>query len=181
MELRRREFVLIESPLNSDERQFLLSFENSSEERVLADRCLSKDQALVRRAVKEEEDNKISLRTTLASHWADARRLERHTRNRFQWWHVAYGGRKGGRGPTRTDGRPVKPPAWDHPSLWVRDGAPVVAVSQPYPWLLNEHIDQLNDFARDHELSFRISNSPAWHYPGSCWFIEWYSVYPPHY
>ena len=181
MVLRKGEFVLIESPLNSDERRFLLSFEDSSEERVLADCCLSKDQSVVRRAIKEEVDNTRSMRTTLESHWADPRRLERDTRNRFHWWHVACGGRTGGREPTRPDGRPEEPPAWDHPSIWVRDGVPVIAVSEPYPWLLNKEIDQLNHFAGAHELSFRISNYPAWHYPGSCWFIEWYSVYPLHY
>ena len=84
MVLRKGEFVLIESPLNSDERRFLLSFENSCETRVLEDRCLSKDQSVLRSAVKEEEDNTRSLRTTtLASHWADPRCLERNTRKRF--------------------------------------------------------------------------------------------------
>lgn len=175
MALRKGEIVSIESPINSDDKRFLRSFEDSSEERVLADRWLSKDQSALRSAINEGVDT-TSIRTTLEAHWADPARLVRDTRNRFRWWHVARRGGTGGEAQKRPIGWPEVPPAWDHGSIWVRNAVPVIAVSQPYPWKLSKDIDQLNHFARAHGLSFRISNYPSSHYPGSCWFVEWYVI-----
>ena len=50
----------------------------------------------------------------------------------------------------------------------------IVAVSQPYPWLLNDEIESLNEFAGEYGFRFKISNYTSWHYPSRCWFIEWY-------
>ena len=52
---------------------------------------------------------------------------------------------------------PESPPAWDHPSIWVRDGRLIVAVSQPNPWLLNDEIESLNEFAGEYGFRFKIS------------------------
>lgn len=41
-------------------------------------------------------------------------------------------------------------------------------------WRLNREIESLNEFASEYGFRFKVSNYPSWHYPGRCWFIEWY-------
>ena len=167
------EHFSVGSPLSDDAKRFLLKFCNSSEERVLDDQYLSSDQSKLRRAIVSELDESL-IRAALQRHWADPLRVQLGAVGRYRWWDVAGWHETGERG--RREGWPERPPAWDHGSIWLRDGEPFVAVSQPYPWKLNNDIDELDSFADMYELRFRVSNYPAWHYPGSCWFIEWCSA-----
>lgn len=135
---------------------------------------MSRDQHNV---VETQDDNSRRYRAQrrLQSHWADQFNVELYGVTRVRWWNIA-----GGVSPKLTynqsppKGWPEKPPAWDHPSTWIHGKTPLVAVSQPYPWLLNRDIEDLDKFADSYGLNFRISNYPSWHYPGRCWFVEWY-------
>ena len=170
---RRGERFSVDAPLRADAMRFLLAFSDSSDESVLDDRHLSSDQTTLKRAIVNGSDESAvqSIRSILQGHWADPLGVQVDHERRYRWWDVANAHETGRRG--RPEGWPESPPAWDHGSIWVRDGKPLVAVSQPYPWKLKGGIDELNSFADMCELKFRVSNYPAWHYPGSCWFIEW--------
>ena len=138
------------SPLSQGEKNFLLLFSDSSEERVLNEEGLSEGQRMVVNA--QSETQKQSAQEKLQALWAKPLSLKR-TLTR-EWSNI--------------------PPAWDHSSVWMREGKAMVAVSQPYPWLLNRELDQLDAFAKEFDWQFRISNFFSWHYPGRCWFIEWF-------
>lgn len=162
------------SPLSQDDKEFLLTFLNSSEERVLSDENMSRDQHKVIEA-QNDDSRRSRARQRLQSHWADQLNVELHVGTRFRWWNVAGNvSPRGTYGQAPPEGWPEEPPAWDHSSIWVRGKTPLVAVSQPYPWKLNEDIEDLDEFADCYGLNFRISNYPSWHYPGRCWFVEWY-------
>lgn len=164
-----------ESPLSAEAKRFLLTFSSSSEERVLSDRHLSKDQSELRGAIDDraKADTINRLQSKLQSHWADPLGVQVAEVGRFRWWDVARFRRTDERG--REVDCPERPPAWDHGSIWVREGKPIIAVSQLYPWLLNKDVEKLDAFAERYTLKFYVSNYPAWHYPGQCWLIEWRS------
>ncbi len=160
------------SPLSRSEKDFLASFSNSRDERVLSDQHLNNAQQAVicarNDASKEEAQGELQRR------WAFALKVTKAT-GRVRWWQVVGDvSPKGTYGMSPPGNWPKRPPAWDHPSIWVRNGRPIVAVSQPYPWLLNDEIESLNEFAGEYGFRFKISNYTSWHYPSRCWFIEWY-------
>ena len=65
-------------------------------------------------------------------------------------------------GPT-----PHVPPGNTHPSLWARDGQPVVYVFQPYKDALTADVlERLAEFCQEYELAFTISEEQSFHYPG---------------
>ena len=162
------------SPLSPETKRFFLGFSDSSEEHVLDNRHLSKDQSALNTVI--QEGIKPPDRSALQAHWADPLRVEHDDSRSFSWWHVALATSSAGTAQARPDGWPKTPPAWDHHSIWTRDGAPVIAVSQPYPWMLNRDLSLLDDFSHTSGLRLRVSNYPAWHFPGRCWFIEWHAV-----
>ena len=166
------------SPLSQDDKKFLLTFQNSAEERVLSDENLDSDQHEIFKAREAGVDGSPRLgraQRRLQRLWADQLNVELYTGTCMRWWNVAGGvPPKGTYDQSPPGGWPEKPPAWDHSSIWVRGKRPLVAVSQPYPWLLNRDIADLDEFADSYGLNFRISNYPSWHYPGRCWFVEWY-------
>ena len=172
---KKGERFFAESPLSTDAKRFLLTFSDSSEERVLSDERLSRDQFELRKAIvdKSETGTVNRLRSILQSHWADPLGVEETTEKQVRWHDVAGQSGKAERG--REDDYPDSLPAWDHGSIWVRDDKPIIAVSQPYPWMLNRDVDELDVFAERHGLKFCVSNYPSWHYPGECWFVEWRS------
>ena len=162
------------SPLGRASKEFLGQFLNDANTQVLSAENLSVDQVLVANAVGEGNKGVERSRRTLQKHWADPLGVELSRKTVRCWWKiVGAASPKGSWGRTPPDGWPRTPPAWDHASIWSRSGKPEIAVSQPYPWLLNQEMDQLNDFAEDYGFVFRISNYPSWHYPGRCWFMEW--------
>ncbi|MDE0330235.1 MAG: hypothetical protein OXL41_00045 [Nitrospinae bacterium] len=165
------------SPLSQENKKFLLTFLNSSEERVLSDENMSRDQHKVIEAKKQDDvSRRNKAQRQLQSHWADQLNVELCEDKRVHWWNVVGGvSPRGTYGQSPPKGWPEKPPAWDHSSIWVRGKIPLIAVSQPYPWKLNRDIEDLDEFADSYGLNFRISNYPSWYYPGHCWFIEWYS------
>lgn len=63
------------------------------------------------------------------------------------------------------------PPGCDHPSLWLRDGKPVVFVFQPYG-LTHAQLVSLVAYAEELGLHLRIDTWPAWHYPGHVLHVE---------
>ena len=106
--------------------------------------------------------------------WANPLGVTKATR-RARWWQIVGGvSPKGTYGVSPPRDWPATPPAWDHASIWVRNVTPIVAVSQPYPWLLTKEIESLNEFASEYGFRFKVSNYPSWHHPSRCWFIEWY-------
>ena len=174
------------SPLSHDAREFLLSFDDSSEERVLADCEMNDDQLAIAhiqslsirsRADERRADERraSAARRGLQARWAEQFGVARINSARVRWWTLAGGqsprGTYGGQPPF---GWPEQPPAWDHPELWGHGRTPSIAVSQPYPWLLNDDLDHLDDFAEEYGHRFRISNHPSWYFPGRCWFVEWF-------
>ena len=162
------------SPLGRASKEFLGQFLDDANTQVLSAENLSVDQVLVANAVREGNNSVERSRRTLQKHWADPLGVELSKKTVRCWWKiVGASSPKGSWGTTPPDGWPRTPPAWDHASIWSRSGKPEIAVSQPYPWLLNKKMDQLNDFADDYGFVFRISNYPSWHYPGRCWFMEW--------
>ena len=153
---------------------FFLTFEHSPEERVLSYPHMNRDEVKVIVADYGTREHKMA-QERLQRHWADRISVELHEGTRFRWWHVAGGvSPKGTYNEEPPKGWPQYPPAWDHGRIWVRGKVPLIAVSQPYPWLLNEDIEKLNGFADLYGLNFRISSYPSWHNPGHCWFMEWY-------
>jgi len=74
---------------------------------------------------------------------------------------------------------------YDHPSLWNRDGKPVVFLFQPYQ-LGHDDILGLAEMARKHQFYLSVATRPAWHYPGSVLHIEiwaskeYYCLTTPH-
>ena len=169
------------SPLLPEAKKFLQQFCDSSGERVLADRAMNDDQIAIAHAqsravsVVVEERKKNAARRALQEEWSRQFTVSRIKSLRAGWWQVAGGlAPKGTRLVRPPSGWPEEPPAWDHAELWGRGGKPFVAVSQPYPWLLNRDLDLFNDFAAEYGLRFRISNYPAWYFPGRCWFVEWF-------
>ena len=160
------------SPLGRASKDFLGQFLDN--DAVLSAENLSVDQVLVANAVREGNNSVERSRRTLQKHWADPLGVELSRKTVRCWWEiVGASSPQGSWGKTPPDGWPRTPPAWDHASIWSRSGKPEIAVSQPYSWLLNQEMDQLNDFAEDYGFVFRISNYPSWHYPGRCWFMEW--------
>lgn len=170
--------VSITSPLSPEARTFLLQFDT---EQVLSDRELNEDQRTIA-CIQElhlpnraHERRKSAACKRLQARWSKDFGVVRVNSRRARWWTVA-GGRslKGSYGQKPPVGWPEEPPAWDHGELWGHGRTPSIAVSQPYPWLLNKDIDCLNDFAEQYGLRFRISNYPSWYFPGRCWFVMWF-------
>ena len=161
------------SPLKRTQMDFLAEFSDSSDERILNDQHLDKHQQAVISA-HDDGRKKSAAQRELEHQWT--RRLDvTKATSSVRWWNIVGGiSPKGTYGRLPPQGWLQKPPAWDHPSIWVGNGRPIVAVSQPYPWLLNEEMESLNEFAGDYGFRFKVSNYPSWHYPGRCWFIEWY-------
>ena len=166
------------SPLSQDDKTFLLSFQSGADDRVLSDENLSSDQRDICEAQEAGSRGLSRLRRAqkrLQEQWSAQLDVKLYPGTRIRWWNIS-----GSVSPVGTHGRqppegwPTQPPAWDHPEIWVRGKTPIVAVSQPYPWLLNKHIEDFNEFAESYGLKFKISNYPSWHYPGHCWFVEWY-------
>ena len=169
------------SPLSRDAIEFLLSFDGGSEERVLADREMNDDQLAIARMQclnypsRAEKRRKNTARRRLQAQWSEQVGVTRMIGTQARWWKLV-----GGKSPRGTYGQlppigwPSWPPAWDHAELWGHPRTPVIAVSQPYPGLLNDDLDGLDDFAEDYGLRFRISNHPSWYFPGRCWFVEWF-------
>ena len=171
----------VHSPLSRSEKDFLLQFMRGSEERVLNDEYLSSDQRAAFNIVKSGHGTRRNpAQQRLRRHWAQQLGVRVHEGAKGGWWNIVGGvSPKGTYGRSPPEGWPQSPPAWDHPSIWVRGQKFLIAVSQPYPWSLNDAIDEINEFAGSYELSFKISNFPSWYYPGCCWFIEWYSKKSP--
>ena len=142
---------------------------------------MNEDQVTISRAQGQAvvgtvgERQKTAARRRLQAIWSQQFGVVRITSVRARWWNLA-----GGRSPRGTYGQlpppgwPEELPAWDHAELWGHGRAPFIAVSQPYPWLLNRDIGRFNDFANEFGLGFRISNYPSWYFPGRCWFVEWF-------
>lgn len=173
--------VSLKSPLASSEKEFLLQFVGGSEARVLDDEYLNSDQLAAFEVVKSGDSTRRNpAKKRLMRHWAQQLNVRLHSGVKGGWWNIAGGiSPKGTYGQSPPEGWPQRPPAWDHSSIWVRGKRFLIAVSQPYPWLLMKEIDQMNEFADSYELNFEISNHPSWYYPGCCWFIEWYSKNSP--
>lgn len=165
-------------PLSQDDKTFVLSFQSGADDRLIRYENLSSDQRAICEAREAGSRGLSRLRKAqkrLQEHWSADLDVKLYTGTRIQWWNIAGGVSPGGtHGRRPPEGWPARPPAWDHGEIWVRGKAPIVAVSQPYPWLLNDHIDELNDFADSYGWKFKITNCPSWFYPGRCWFIEWY-------
>ena len=168
----------VDSPLNADVKTFLSSFENGSEETVLSyDNMDDTERALSHAVVRDDHKKRKRLTNKLKNESAKKRGVEQQSKN--SWWKIV-----GGVSPVGTYGRepptdwPRRPPAWDHATVWrcKLTKQPLIAVAQPYPWLLVDKIEQINQFAVDYNFRFRISNFPSWHFPGSCWFIEWWEL-----
>ena len=162
-------------PLNSDDIAFFSSFDDSSEELILDYEKMNDDvRSLSIATYLDDQNERLRLIGKLRKQWADQRGVEQQTEP--SWWKIV-----GGESPAGTyeseppAGWPQHPPAWDHATVWRGKSNKItsIAVSQPYPWLLNKDIDKLNQFATDYGFIFRITNLPSWHYPGRCWFIEW--------
>ena len=164
-------------PLNSDVKTFLLSFENSSEEIVLSYDKLEDTERTLSDVVLLDQNERSRLTGEIKKKWANERGVEQQTKQ--SWWKIV-----GGVSPVGTYGRehprdwPPNPPAWDHATVWRCKSTKQtsLALSQPYSWMLNKDIDKFNEFAVDYNFGFRISNYPSWHYPGRCWFIEWWKL-----
>ena len=141
-------------------------------------KCLELFECLNQQAVISARNDARKKRTAqqrLQRLWADPLSVTAYSGTKVRWWSLAGGvSSKGTYGGSPPPDWLERPPAWDHSSIWVRDGKPIVAVSQPYPWLLKDEIERLNKFASTYGLRFKVSNYPSWHYPGRCWFIEWY-------
>ena len=171
--MRKGNKFVADSPLSNKAKTFLSSFCDS--ELNLSYSSMNHTQINIFHAKDKydyEKSNKLVKR--LQKEWADKQGVELHTK--LSWWTIV-----GGISPTGTYGRqpptdwPDSPPAWDHATVWrcKHTKKPLIAVSQPYTWLLNKNINKLDQFADDYNFSFRISNDPSWYYPGRCWFIEW--------
>ena len=165
-------------PLNSEVKTFLSSFEDSSEEIVLSyDNMEETERALSDVVLLDDQNERVRLTAEFKNEWANEREVEQQTKR--SWWKIV-----GGVSPVGTYGRepptdwPRHPPAWDHATVWRCKSTKQtsIAVAQPYPWLLNNEIDKINQFAVDYNFRFRISNFPSWHFPGRCWFIEWWKL-----
>ena len=169
------------SPLSRNEKEFLLQFEGGSKERVLNDECLNDEQLAASNDVKSGNGSRRNRpQQRLKNNWAQQLGVRLHRGSKGGWWNIAGGvSPKGTYGRSLPEGWPKSPPAWDHGSLWVRGTRILVAVSQPYPWMLIKNIEEVNGFAKTYGLSFKVSNFPSWHYPGFCWFFEWYSNQSP--
>ena len=171
----------VHSPLSQDSAAFLLQFVGGSEEQVLEQEHLNSDQRKAFKVVKAGESAYMNPASQkLMRVWSQQLDVQRLRGARTSWWNIAGGlSPKGTYGRSPPEGWPEKPPAWDHATIWGREKFPLIAVSQPYPWMLNRDIKAFNEFGDAYGLSFRISNFPSWHYPGQCWFIEWYSNQSP--
>lgn len=160
--------LTLASPLSRGQMDFLAEFSDSCEELVLSERNLSDDK---RAAISTPNDKRKRLE--LQRMWANHLGVTKATR-RAHWWPIVGGvSPKGTYGMSPPRDWPATPPAWDHPSIWARNGRPIIAVSQPYPWLLTKQVEHLNEFASEYGFRFKVSNYPSWHYPGRCWFVEW--------
>ena len=161
MPRRKGDWFSVTSPLSQDDKKLFLTFQGGCEDRVLSDENLNSAQREVVEAREAGRDGSSRLHAAqrrLQRLWADSRNVELYT---------------GESDRTPPAGWPELP-AWEHASIWVRGNTPLIAVSQPYPWRLNDHVERLNEFAESHGLNFRISNHPSWYYPGRCWFVEWH-------
>ena len=179
--LRKGDEFSAHSPLSASEKEFLLQYVGGSEERVLNEEYLSNDQLAAFNIVKSGNGSQRNPpQQRLKENWAQQLGVRLHRGAKGGWWNIAGGvSPKGTYGQSPPEGWPEAPPAWDHGSLWVRGTTILVAVSQPYPWILIKYIEEINDFADTYGLSFRVSNFHSWYYPGCCWFIEWYSNQSP--
>ena len=165
------------SPLSQEAKEFFLQFSNSSEERVLNPSAMNAEKLVVfhaQRSAGSERPKKAAQRK-LQARWSEQHGAVRINGTSRGWWNLIDGqSPKGTYGREPPAGWPQTPPAWEHAELWGRDKKVCIAVSQPYPWVLNKDIDCLNDFADEYGLRFRISNYPSWYRPGRCWFVEWF-------
>lgn len=73
---------------------------------------------------------------------------------------------------------PEKLPGDDHETLWLRDGLPMMYVSQPYPLDFGT-IRQMTAAALMYGLEFSISARPAWWNPGKVSFVVWRALSSP--
>lgn len=64
------------------------------------------------------------------------------------------------------------PPGTDHPSLWLKNGKPVVFVSQPYGVTAKTMAD-MNKFAEKHGLEFDVGAEMSWWYPSRTVLVCW--------
>ena len=179
--LEKGESFSAHSPLSRQEKEFLLQFVGGSEERVLNDKYLSSNQLAAFNIVKSENGaGRNPPKQRLIRHWAQQLGVRLNRGAKGGWWSIAgCESPKGTYGQSPPEGWPQRPPAWDHTSLWDRGTGILIAVSQPYPWMLIRDIGEINEFADSYGLKFKISNHPSWYYPGCCWFVEWYSNQSP--
>ena len=148
-------------PLNSDVKTFLLSFENSSEEIVLSYDKLEDTERALSDVVLLDLNKRSRLTGKIKKKWANERGVEQQTKQ--SWWKMV-----GGASPIGTYGNepptdwPPNPPAWDHTTVWrcKSTNQTSLAVSQPYPWLLNQEIEKFNQFAIDYKFKFRNFKLP---------------------
>lgn len=70
-----------------------------------------------------------------------------------------------GKGLSQEDRYLLRPPGADHDSLWLRDGKPVMFVTQPYE-LHRDGMREIVAFCDQWNLDVTVDTADSWHFPG---------------